>query len=118
VFPSARTHTRPLTDHAIISALRRTDYTSEQMSVARFRAMAATLLTEQAHPPEVIELQLARQERNELQAACNRAQRMDERRRMMQAWSNYLDVRAPAQLSSRSMRCGSVIAHASLGRAP
>jgi integrase len=64
-----------------------------------FRAMASTLLNEQGFPPDVIELQLAHQERNKVRAAYNRSQRFDERRKMMQAWADYLDQlkRQPAQ---------------------
>ena len=64
-----------------------------------FRAMASTLLNERGFPPDVIELQLAHQERNEVRAAYNRAQRLDERRKMMQAWADYLDgLRASANV--------------------
>ena len=38
-----------------------------------------------------LELQLAHEERNEVRAAYNRAQRLDERRKMMQFWADYLD---------------------------
>jgi hypothetical protein len=41
--------------------------------------------------PDLIELQLAHAERNEVRAAYNRAQRLPERRTMMQAWSDDLD---------------------------
>ena len=54
--------------------------------------MASTLLNEQGFPPDVIELQLAHAERNKVRAAYNRAQRVSERRNMMQAWADYLDV--------------------------
>jgi hypothetical protein len=47
--------------------------------------MASTLLNEQGFPPDVIELQLAHAERN-------KAQRLGERRNMMQWWSDYLDA--------------------------
>ena len=91
VFPSPRTARRPLSDNAITAALRRIGYTGEQMSWHGFRAMASTLLNELGFPPDIIELQLAHQERNEVRAAYNRAQRLDERRKMMQAWADYLD---------------------------
>jgi hypothetical protein len=39
----------------------------------------------------VIELQLAHKERNKVRAAYNRAERMAERKKMMQAWADYLD---------------------------
>ena len=91
VFPSPRSSQRPLTDNAITAALRRMGYTGDQMSWHGFRALASTLLNEQGFPPDIIELQLAHQERNEVRAAYNRAQRIEERRKMMQAWANYLD---------------------------
>jgi hypothetical protein len=53
--------------------------------------MASTLLNELGFPPDIIELQLAHQERDEVRAAYNRAQRLDERRKMMHAWADYLD---------------------------
>jgi integrase len=70
---------------------RRMGYTGAEMSWHGFRAMASTLLNEQGYSPDVIELQLAHQERNEVRAAYNRAQRMEERRSLMQAWADYLD---------------------------
>jgi cell wall assembly regulator SMI1 len=53
--------------------------------------MASTLLNEQGFPPDVIELQLAHAERNKVRAAYNRAQRLAERRKMMQVWADYLE---------------------------
>jgi integrase len=91
VFPSPRSVQRPLSDNAVTAALRRIGYTGEQMSWHGFRAMASTLLNELGFPPDIIELQLAHQERDEVRAAYNRAQRLDERRKMMQAWADYLD---------------------------
>jgi hypothetical protein len=44
------------------------------------------LLNEQGFPPDVIELQLAHAERNKVPAAYNKAQRLPERRKMMQGW--------------------------------
>jgi len=100
VFPSPRSTLRPLSDNAITAALRRIGYTGEQTSWHGFRAMASTLLNELGFPPDVIELQLAHQERNEVRAAYNRAQRLDERRKMMQAWADYLDgLRAGANVT-------------------
>jgi hypothetical protein len=45
--------------------------------------MASMLLNETAYPPDVIELQLVHQERNEVRAAYNRARRLEERRKMI-----------------------------------
>jgi hypothetical protein len=53
--------------------------------------MANTLLNDQGVHPDLIELQLAHVERNPVRAAYNRAQRLAERRVMMQSWADYLD---------------------------
>jgi len=49
-------------------------------------------LNEMGWKPDVIERQLAHAERNKVRAVYNRAQYMDERRKMMQAWADYLDM--------------------------
>ena len=92
LFPSLRSRDRPMSENTLNAALRRLGYTTEQMTAHGFRAMASTLLNEQGFPPDVIELQLAHAERNKVRAAYNRAQRLEERRRMMQAWADYLDA--------------------------
>ena len=91
LFPSLRTRERPMSDNTINAALRRLGYTSEEQTGHGFRSMASTLLNEQGYPPDVIELQLAHTERNKVRAAYNKAQRLPERRKMMQAWAEYLD---------------------------
>lgn len=91
LFPSLRSRDRCMSENTLNAALRRLGYTSEQMTAHGFRAMASTLLNEQSFPGDVIELQLAHAERNKVRAAYNRAQRLPERRKMMQAWADYLD---------------------------
>jgi integrase len=61
------------------------------MTAHGFRTSASTLLSEQGWHPDLIELQLAHREHNKVRAAHNRAQRLGERRKMMQAWGEYLD---------------------------
>jgi hypothetical protein len=56
--------------------------------------VVSALLNEQGWHPDLIELQLAHAERNKVRAAYNRALRLDERRKMMQAWGDYLDALA------------------------
>ncbi len=91
VFPSLRSRDRPMSNNTINGALRRLGYTSEEQTAHGFRTMGSTLLNEQGYPPDVIELQLARVERNKVRAAYNKAQRLPERRKMMQAWADYVD---------------------------
>ena len=92
VFPSARSARRPMSENAVLAALRRMGYTKEEMTGHGFRAMASTLLHEQGWNHQVIERQLAHAERNAVSAAYNYAEHLPERRKMMQAWSDYLDA--------------------------
>src|SRR5579871_4146243 len=92
VFPGMRDANRPMSNNAITAALRRMGYSGEEMTWHGFRSLASTTLNEQGFPPDVIELQLAHRERNEVRAAYNKAQRLDERRKMMQAWADHLDL--------------------------
>jgi len=91
LFPSLRTNTRCMSNNTVNAALRRLGFSSEEMVGHGFRAMASTCLNEQGWHPDMIELQLAHKERNKVRAAYNRAQRLHERRKMMQHWSDYLD---------------------------
>ena len=52
--------------------------------------MASTLLNEQGWNRDAIERQLAHSERNSVRAAYNYAEFLPERKRMMQAWADYL----------------------------
>lgn len=92
LFPSLRTGARPISEATLGAALRRLGYASSEMTPHGFRAMASTLLNEQGYPPDVIERQLAHQERDAVRRAYNRAVRLEERRQMMQAWADYLDA--------------------------
>lgn len=91
VFPSLRSGGRPMSNNTILVALRSMGYTKDEMTGHGFRAMASTLLHEQSWPSDVIERQLAHRERNSVKAAYNHAQYLPERRRMMQAWADYLE---------------------------
>jgi integrase len=91
LFPSLRSAERPMSNNTVNAALRRLGYSSEEQTGHGFRSMASSLLNEQGFPPDVIELQLAHAERNKVRAAYNKAQRLAERRKMMQAWADYLD---------------------------
>src|ERR1044071_6973019 len=90
VFPCLRSHSRPISDNTVNADLRRLGYPIDEMTGHGFRAMASTCLNEQGWHPDLIELQLAHAERNKVRAAYNRAERLAERRQMMQAWADYL----------------------------
>ena len=61
-----------------------------------FRALASSILNEQGYNPDAIERQLAHVEEDRIRAAYNRADYMDERREMMQWYSDYLRERYEA----------------------
>ncbi len=92
VFPSIRGGSRPMSDNTVNAALRRLGYTNEDMTGHGFRSLASTCLNEQGYHPDLIELQLAHAERNQVRAAYNKAKRLPERRKMMEAWADYLDA--------------------------
>jgi integrase len=91
VFPSCRGTARTMSENTVNAALRYMGFDKETMTGHGFRAMASTRLNEMGWTPDVIERQLAHAERNKVRAAYNRAQYLDERTRMMQAWAEYLD---------------------------
>ncbi|GAC1622236.1 MAG: tyrosine-type recombinase/integrase [Nevskia sp.] len=91
VFPSVRTWARPMSNNTVNAGLRRIGYTGDQMTAHGFRAMARTLLAERGWKPDAIERQLAHKASGPLGAAYDRAQFLDERHKMMQAWADYLD---------------------------
>lgn len=82
---------RPLSENAVNTALKSMGYDGDTIVGHGFRATASTMLHEQGWPPEVIELQLAHKQRNQVAAVYNRSARLDERIKMMQSWANYLD---------------------------
>jgi integrase len=97
VFPAIGGQPRPLSDNTLNAALRRIGYGHEEMTAHGFRTIASTLLNELGWNPDLIELQLAHKDRNKVRAAYNRAQRLGERRTMMQVWADHLDeLRAAA----------------------
>ncbi|MBI1909867.1 MAG: integrase arm-type DNA-binding domain-containing protein [Deltaproteobacteria bacterium] len=92
LFPSARTNIRPMSNNAILAALRRMGYTTDEMTGHGFRAMARTILDEVLGVrPDFIEHQLAHAVHGPLGRAYNRTSHLPERRKMMQQWADYLD---------------------------
>lgn len=100
VFPGARSIRRPLSENALNAALRTLGYGSDKMTGHGFRAMARTILDEVlGFRPDYIEHQLAHAVRDPLGRAYNRTAHLPERRKMMQAWADYLDsLRAGANV--------------------
>ena len=91
LFPSVRTGSRPMSDNTLNAALRRLGYAREEMTGHGFRSMASTLLNELGWNRDAIERQLAHGDRDSVRASYNFAEFLPERRKMMQAWADYLD---------------------------
>jgi len=93
VFPSLLTGERPMSDGTVNTALRRMGYSKDEATAHGFRAMARTLIVERLPgiDPEVVEAQLAHGKSGPLGAAYDRAEYMEQRRKMMQTWADYLD---------------------------
>lgn len=92
VFPGARSDSRPMSDNAVLSALRRMGYSKNEMTGHGFRAVARTILDEVLGVrPDFIEHQLAHAVRDPNGRAYNRTAHLGERRKMMQQWADYLD---------------------------
>ena len=92
VFPNGRSPTRPMSENAVLAALRRLGIPKDEMCGHGFRATARTILDEQlGFRPELIEHQLAHKVRDPLGRAYNRTQFLEQRQNMMQVWADYLD---------------------------
>jgi integrase len=102
VFPSARTGERPMSDNAILAAMRRMGIAKEEMTGHGFRAMARTILDEVLGiRPDLIEHQLAHAVKDPNGRAYNRTAHLPERKKMMQLWADYLDkIKAGADVVS------------------
>ena len=91
VFPSVRTPARSMSENTVNVALRRLGYDKTEMTAHGFRSTASTLLNEHGWNKDAIERQLAHTPKDKVRASYNYAEHLPERKRMMQAWADYLD---------------------------
>lgn len=89
-FPNTRSAGAPMTENTVLFALYRMGYHGRATGHG-FRATFSTILHEQGFNPDWIERQLAHGDRNKVRAAYHRSAYLEDRRRMMQAWADYLD---------------------------
>lgn len=81
---------RPLSENTINAALKTLGYSSDVIQPHGFRHTAATMLAELGWNTEAIDRQLAHKEQG-VKGVYQKAQYLDERKRMMQAWADYAD---------------------------
>ncbi|MDE2410214.1 MAG: integrase arm-type DNA-binding domain-containing protein [Sphingomonadales bacterium] len=103
VFPSIRTHLKPMSENTVNAALRRMGFPKEEMSGHGFRALASTLLNESGKwSADAIERALAHQDRDAVRAAYHRGAHWAERVEMAQWWADHLDELRNAEAKVRS----------------
>ena len=92
VFPAFHTSRRPMSENTMNVAFRRMGYSRDEVTAHGLRTTASTLLNESGKwHPDAIERALAHGDSDAVRGIYNRGQYWDERLRMMQWWSDYLD---------------------------
>ena len=90
VFPSPYYPGKALSENTFNSALARMGY--KGIATAHgFRALFSTVANEHGWRADVIERQLAHEERDDVRGAYNRAQYLTERTQLVQWWADHLD---------------------------
>ena len=89
IFQGQSKKPQPFSENTLNLALRRLGFPKEEVSIHGFRKTASTLLNELNHDPYLIELQLSHAVPG-IAGIYNKAQRLDSRRELMNAWSSYL----------------------------
>lgn len=90
VFASPQRPKKPISENAMIQLLYRMGYKG-RATVHGFRSTASTFLNEAGYKPDAIERQLSHGERNQVRAAYNRGEYLEERTRMLKEWSRFLN---------------------------
>jgi integrase len=93
VFHGDRTTDKPMSENAVLYLLHRMGF-KDRMTGHGWRSVASTWANEAGYPPDVIERQLAHAPADKVRAAYNRAEYIDQRRVMLQAWADWLDAQA------------------------
>ncbi len=95
IFPSFLHKHSPMSDNTLRRALQRMGFPKEQFVPHAFRSMFSTIanehLREHGIHPKVIDIQLAHSAKGKVEGAYNRADYMEDRKILMQWWSDYLD---------------------------
>ncbi|ESQ79144.1 tyrosine-type recombinase/integrase [Asticcacaulis benevestitus] len=92
VFPAVSNWQKPMAENTLNEALRRLGFGSDEMTSHGFRSTASTLLNESGlWTPDAIERALAHQGKDAVRSIYHRGRHWDERVRMAQWWSDYLD---------------------------
>lgn len=95
LFPNTRTPGGCMSPTTLNRSLERMGFCGKESGIGfsahGFRSTASTLLNEMNFRADLIEMQLAHQDANAVRRAYNRAEWVEERRHMMQAWADFVD---------------------------
>jgi integrase len=92
VFQSGNAGERPMSENTANVALIRMRFQRNEMTAHGFRSIAETMMLDRLGiSKDVIEAQLAHKKSGSLGDAYDRAEFMDQRRKMMHEWADYLD---------------------------
>ena len=89
VFPNDRRLDRPMSENAILYLIGRMGY-SKRMTGHGFRTVASTWANENGYKSDAIERQLAHVPEDKVRSVYNRAEFMDERRKVVQDYADWL----------------------------
>ncbi len=90
IFPAEYTKHRPMSENTMNVALRRMGFTQDEIVSHSFRSTASTLLNESGWPADWIEKQL-HHIKGDVRGIYNRAEYLEQRKKMLQAWADFLD---------------------------
>lgn len=92
IFPSAINARKHMSNNTVLKALDRMGYKG-RMTGHGFRALAMSTIKEKlGYQHEVVDRQLAHAPRNQIDAAYDRAQYLEQRKIMMQDWADYIQA--------------------------
>jgi integrase len=89
VFPADHRPDRPISENAVLALIARMGYKGRHTGHG-WRSVGSTWANEAGYPPDVIERQLAHVPGDSVRAIYNRAQYLDQRRAMLEAWAAWL----------------------------
>lgn len=98
IFPSNKNPKSHVNSQSANMALKRMGFDGELVSHG-LRALASTTLNEQGFSPDVIEAALAHVDRNDVRKAYNRAEYLEQRKKLMCWWSEHITSAAEGNVS-------------------
>jgi len=107
LFPNGHDPRRPASRSYLNKAVTRLDF--KGFTAHGIRSTGSTMLHDAGFRPEIIERQLAHQERSKTKRSYNRALYLDERREMMQRWADYLDEAAEIGEKAKLTKSGAKV---------